>query len=57
MQHVDIYKINTRHSRYGNNWGAYKVAARNADEAIIKAKREFTRGERLESLELLASTR
>lgn len=57
MQHVDIYKVHTAHIRWGNNWSSYKVAARSADEAIRKVKREFIRGERLESLELLASTR
>ena len=56
-QAVEIYKVNTAHNRFGNNWGSYKVAARNCEEAIRKAKREFIRGERLESIDLLASTR
>jgi hypothetical protein len=57
MQYVEIYKVHTAHSRFGNNWGSYKVSARNADEALRKAKRKYIRGERLQSLELLASTR
>jgi len=54
---MNIYKVNTEHTKHGPNWNSYKVAARNADEALRKAKHGFIRGERLESLELLASTR
>ena len=56
-QSIGIYKVSTTHSRYGDNWASYKIAARNCEEAIRKAKREFMRGERIESVNLLASTR
>lgn len=49
-----IYKINIEHKTDGFNWRDVKVAARTAEEAIKKVR--FASYERLESIELLAST-
>ena len=54
---IEIFKVKTRHTRYGNNWGSYKLSASNADDALSKAKKQFASYERLESIELVASTR
>ena len=54
---IAIYRINTSHRMYGEGWGSYSVAARTCEEAIRMAKREFISGERVESVNLLASNR
>jgi len=50
-----IFKILTEHKRWGTNWSSYKVAARTAEEAIRKVKKEFCSGERVQAVEFLAS--
>lgn len=53
-----IYRVNVERkcSGYWNlNWKRFDIAARNAEEAIRKAKRDFNTLERIESVELLAS--
>jgi len=57
VKNIAIYKVGTEHIRWGSNWASYTIAARNGEEAVRKAKKEFNSGERLESLQLLASTR
>jgi hypothetical protein len=49
-----IYEVNIEHKKAGLNWRSEKVAANTAEEAIKKIK--FESFERLESIELLAST-
>ena len=51
-----IYKVNIEHATYGQNWSRTKVAARSFDEAVKFAKRKLERRERIESVELLASS-
>lgn len=53
-----IYQVNIerKHKHYGLNWAKQKVEGRTFDEAIRKVKREMTKQERIESVELLAST-
>ena len=53
---VRIFLITTESRSWGLNWASYKIAARTADEAIKKAKKEFSSRERLQEIELLAST-
>jgi hypothetical protein len=50
-----IYKINIEHTTHGLNWSSVKVAAKTAEQAIRAAKKNFNRGERVESVELIAS--
>lgn len=50
-----IYKINIEHKRYGRDWSSRNVSARTCEEAIKKAKAEFSTQERVESCELLAA--
>lgn len=52
---MKIYKVGTAHSRWGSNWGSYNVAARTAEEAIRKAKKQFVSGERVDTVQLLAT--
>jgi hypothetical protein len=51
-----IYKVYVEHKTYGMNWSSMKVDARTCEEAIKKAKKELSTRERVESVELLAST-
>lgn len=51
-----IYEVNIEHKTHGTNWTSVKIAADTADEAIRLAKINFKSYERLESVELLAST-
>lgn len=51
-----IYKIYTEHKQHGHNYDSYKVAAETCEQAIARVKKEFGEGERLQSIELLAST-
>jgi hypothetical protein len=51
-----IYKINIEHKRFGRNWSSEKFQGRTFDEAVKAAKRGLNNGERIESVELLAST-
>lgn len=50
-----IYRINIEHKTYGMNWRRTDVAAKSAEEAIRKAKRDFSTHECIESVELLAA--
>lgn len=50
-----IYQITIEHTKYGRNWDSTKVAANTAEQAIRKAKRDFTSRERVESVELIAA--
>lgn len=51
-----IYKVNIEHIRYGNNWSSKNVHAKNFEELLRKSKKFLRVGERIESVELLAST-
>jgi hypothetical protein len=51
-----IYKVHIEHKRFGRNWSSSKVEGKTFDEAVKKAKRDMTKQERIESVELLAST-
>lgn len=51
-----IYRVNTEHWRYGQNFSHMKILAKTCEEAIKRAKRKMQNGERVESVELLAST-
>lgn len=55
MKQLSIYKVNTEHSRWGKNFSSERVAAFTCEQAIAKAKRTFSPGERVESVERLAS--
>lgn len=57
MKALSIYKVNTEHSRWGKNFGGEKVAAYTCEQAIQKAKRNFQRGERVESVERTRDSR
>ena len=50
-----IYKIRIEHKTYGRNWSSINIAAKSAEEAIRKAKRDFKNRERVESAELIAA--
>lgn len=49
-----IYLIGIEHKTHGLNWSSVRVLAKTAEQAIQKAKRTFSKGERLESVELIA---
>ena len=51
-----IYEVNIEHKKYGMNWAREKIDARSFDEAVRKVKKLLTKSERIESMELLAST-
>lgn len=51
-----IYKVNIEHTRYGRNWSSEKVEGRNFNEAVKRAQKSMSKQERIESVELLAST-
>ena len=51
-----IYKINIEHTRYGKNWSSTKEEGRTFTETVKRAEKALQRGERIESVELLAST-
>lgn len=55
MKTLSIYKVNTEHSRWGKNFSSEKIAAFTCEQAIKKAKRNFQSGERVESVERLAT--
>jgi hypothetical protein len=51
-----IYKLKIEHKTYGLNWSSTKVVARTFEEAVRKTKRELSSRERIESVELQATT-
>ncbi len=50
-----IYKVNLEHKKFGLNWSARSIAARTAEQAIRKVKRDLRSYERIESVELIAA--
>lgn len=51
-----IYKVNLEHVQEGLNWSSVKVAAKNFHVAVEKAKKTMKSFERIESVELVATT-
>jgi hypothetical protein len=52
---MKIYRVGTTW-RDCANYSSYDVLARNADEAVRKVKKQFIRGERLETITCLAKS-
>jgi hypothetical protein len=54
---IRIYKIGTEIENNGQLWGSVNIAAKNADLAVEKARKHFSKvlGEQLLNVSLLAS--
>lgn len=50
-----IYKVNIEHRKYGMNWSHENVSGRTFYDVVRKVKKLLKSGERIESVELVAT--
>lgn len=50
-----IYRVDIEHKEFGRNYDSHDIAAGNFDELVKRVKIRLKDGERIESVELLAS--
>lgn len=51
-----IYKVNIEHTKFGRNFSGETVSAETFKQAVNKVEKLLRSSERIESVELLAST-